>query len=68
MRILFIANNVNDEDVYKNVLSNIAERDSVYFVDSYDDAVDFINNRIVKSQEQLDLIIVKQRRYFSRTE
>ncbi len=62
MRILFIGENIYDEESYKNFLSTIAEQDSIYFVYTLADAVDFINNRIVAQQESLDLIILKEQK------
>ena len=60
MRILFIGDNIYDEESYKNFLSTIAEQDSIYFVYSHADAVDFVNKKIVDQQEPLDLIILKE--------
>ncbi|TSJ44524.1 hypothetical protein FO440_10205 [Mucilaginibacter corticis] len=57
MRILFILNNFWETDTIRNALADLAEKDSIYFVDSYFEAETFINKRIVDKQEPLDLII-----------
>lgn len=58
MRILFLGDNREDEDIYRNFLGSIAEKDSIYFVYSCSEVVDFINNKTVRLQQELDLIIL----------
>jgi hypothetical protein len=60
MRILFFGNRIEEQDVQLNFLSTIAERESIYFVYDFAEFVDFIENRIIKLQEVLDLIVVQE--------
>ena len=57
MRILFVVDNPTATDVIRNAMSDIAEKDSIYFVYSFPDAEDFINKKVIDGQEPLDLII-----------
>lgn len=66
MRILFISDNKSDEDQYRNFLSNLAERDSIFFVYSFPRAISFIKQRMIENQERLDLVIVKGTDYIDR--
>lgn len=68
MRILFFGNNRDDQDVQLNFLSTIAEKESVYFLYTFQDFVEFIENRVIKHQEQLDLIIVQENDYTKKEE
>lgn len=58
MRILFISNDPEQEEVYRNFLSSIAERNSIYFVYSVDEGEAFLLNQTVVLQQQLDLILL----------
>ena len=64
MRILFISKDSSTDEVSRNALSGLAEKDSIFFVHSYSEAEDFINNRVVFQQEPLDLIICHNKVHF----
>jgi hypothetical protein len=57
MQILFVHKHLFLEDVLRNSLAPIAERDSIHFSHSYDNAETFIQNGVVGEQQHLDLII-----------
>ena len=57
VQILFVHKHPFLEDTLRNSLAPIAERDSIHFSYSYDNAEVFIQNRIVDAQQHLDLII-----------
>jgi len=57
MRILFVSKDKLTDDITRNALSKLAEKESIYFVHTYEEADDFINRRVVSQQESLDLII-----------
>jgi hypothetical protein len=63
MRILFVCEERIREEHYRNVLASIAERDSIYFLYSYDHAVEFLKDKLIKNQEQMDLVLIKQNKY-----
>ena len=65
MRILFVSERSIVEERYRNFLSGIAEKDSIYFLYSYDHAIEFVKDRLIKNQEQMDLILIKQNTHSS---
>ncbi|MGF7036780.1 hypothetical protein M2273_000014 [Mucilaginibacter lappiensis] len=57
MRILYVSNNIIDDDIVRNALGALAERDSIYFVHDFTEAENFITTFLVGQQQSLDLII-----------
>jgi hypothetical protein len=62
MRILFISERQVEEDRYRNYLSSLAEKDSIFFIYNFENAISYIKDRLIAKQEQIDLIIIKDSR------
>jgi hypothetical protein len=65
MRILFISERQVDENRYRNYLASIAEMDSIFFIYNFENAVSYIEDRLIAKQEQIDLILIKESQHNS---
>jgi hypothetical protein len=59
LRILFISKDNYYDDVIRNNLKDISERDSIIIFHDYKDAEDFIDNNIIRHQMALDIVITE---------
>lgn len=59
MRIVYIGKSNYYQDLIRNSLQKLAEKDSIVFFNSYTDAEIFINNRICTEQLELDLFLIE---------
>jgi len=62
MRILFISERTVEEDRYRNYLSSVAEKDSIFFIYNFENAISYIKDSLIAKQQQMDLIIIKDSR------
>lgn len=59
MRIVYIGKSNYYQELIRNSLQKLAEKDSIVFFYSYADAEDFISNRVCAEQLELDLLLVE---------
>lgn len=57
MKILFLDPNLNKRDYYKNLLSDVSDKNDIIFYTSGQDLIEFFENTLPSTQQHIDLLI-----------